>query len=216
MLSRCDAMCPGRWLTGQSAINCGVCVAPATIAPTVVPCSHVLDAASTTSVRRTRESSDAVVRAAPAPLMSLCLPPSSHFFRPTIVDRCRVSRLPPIQLWQTSARETPLSIMDTSNFLGNLRECIIQASKWTTSRTPLEMIALAGREFPSLPASVRSAIVTASLQIKGEEDRVKEMKRQELENNHQAFVREFNAWAINNSDTPMSVSNDLSKITYPS
>lgn len=57
-------------------------------------------------------------------------------------------------------------------------------------------MARSGSEFASLPLSIRTAIITADLVIRADLDAAEARRQQEIDSNHAAFVKEFDAWVI--------------------
>lgn len=201
LLFSCDALCPGRWIAGRFSPYCGQHQVQD---PASANASHQLETA--VAGRSLPSNSNAPLRRPPIPLMALRLPAPHHFFRCSSLKTGNIETMPPspyqasrhshdhstpedqpFAIPQPSPRpvqdsEITLSrLLSTGNFLTSLRSLIIEAMKWTTTETPISMMARSGSEFASLPLSIRTAIITADLVIRADLDAAEARRQQEIQ-----------------------------------
>lgn len=69
------------------------------------------------------------------------------------------------------------------------------------------MLSRSGEEFPCLPIPVRTAIITAALIVRNQENIRTVLTSEQVEENHQAFLLEYNTW-MNQRDV-VNTSEDL-------
>lgn len=112
----------------------------------------------------------------------------------------------PPSVHQTDGADIALSrLLLAGNFLSNLRSLIIGAMNWTLTETPISMMAHSGNEFPTIPLTVRTVVITAMLTIRADLDTAEVRRRQEIESNHAAFAQEYDAWVLRDEQATAGV-----------
>lgn len=112
----------------------------------------------------------------------------------------------PPSVQQADGTDIALSrLLLAGNFLTSLRILIIEAMKWTTTETPIAMMARSGNEFPTIPLTIRTAVITAVLTIRADFDAAEVRRLSEIESNHAAFAREYDAWIVRDNQSVTTV-----------
>lgn len=83
-------------------------------------------------------------------------------------------------------------VINSMQFLEDLRELIVLAYRWSKTENSLSMIARSGRDFPRLPLSLRLSVIAAALTSQMER-RDAAVKRRDLARDQARFMRDFNA-----------------------
>lgn len=76
----------------------------------------------------------------------------------------------------------------------DIRHLVISAMRWSQNDTLAIMVTKASRSFPSLHPVLRSNIVAAALSVREEERTGELLRRRNVEQNHLAFLDDFDEW----------------------
>lgn len=193
-LFRCDALCPGRWSGGQFSSLCTTHSISSVIRPEIIQAAEIRNPSSTIS------SLPLIPRPRIPSLMNLRLPPPSHFLRPSMASSQAACSSDNHSFTAEAPAAMPSFAFNSSDFLIELRRMIVSAIQWTRHDTPLVMLSRSGEDFPRLPIPVRTAIITAALIVRNQENIGTVLSSEQVEENHQAFLLQYNTWMNQRND----------------
>lgn len=209
LISRCDAMCPGRWTGGTFSPTCLTCenltedFANLSIHP------HLINATRTRAVIPQTNPQPHQLRI--VPLLSQRLPSPATFLRSRPIGMSP-SSIPAST--DVVANDHPFRIPfyeDSPGFLTNLKGLFINAVKWSRMINPIEMLSRAGAEFPDLSVSLRSAVITAALIVRSENIFLT-AKMKEMEPTHDEFMTEYDKWTATSTDSTPDTERNLDRL----